>query len=113
MSQHRGYYSLVMDVFTRLDIEGANSGEMKPRVSNVAVSNTRGCWLGYAVQIKDCNSCLEDVYDSHTRGFLSTNCHYCKYDQWENTYPVMIAKNPKRDFSLFLRDWYPNGFKLT
>jgi hypothetical protein len=29
-----------------------------------------------------------------------------------NTYPGMIGKNPKRDFSLFPRDWYRRGFKL-
>ena len=67
---------------------------------------------GYAVQIKDCNSCLEEICDSHNRGFLCSNCHYDKCDQWENTYPGMIAKNPKREFSLFLRDWYRRGFKL-
>ena len=66
----------------------------------------------YAVQIKGCNSCLEEVCDSHPRGHLCSNCHYDKCDQWENTYPAMIGKNPKRDFSLFLRDWYRRGFKL-
>ena len=48
---------------------------------------------GYAVQIEDCNSCLEDVFDSHNRGFPCSNCHYDKCDQWENTYPGMIVKN--------------------
>ena len=46
---------------------------------------------GYTVQIKDCNSCLEDVCNSHTKGFLCPNGHKC--DQWENTYPGMIVKN--------------------
>jgi hypothetical protein len=34
-----------MDAFTLLDIEGANNGEMKPRVLNAAVEITRGCRL--------------------------------------------------------------------
>ena len=67
---------------------------------------------GYAVQIKDCNTCLEETCDSHPNGYLCSNCHFDKCDQWENTYPGMIGKNPKRDFSLFLRDWYRRGFKL-
>ena len=67
---------------------------------------------GYAIKIKDCNSCLEEVCDSHVRGFLCSNCHYDKCNQWENTYPGMIRKNSKRSFSLFLRDWYRRGFKL-
>ena len=34
-----------MDAYTVLDIEGARNGEMKPRVSNVALEITRGCRL--------------------------------------------------------------------
>ena len=49
---------------------------------------------------------------THTRDFLCSNCHYDKYDQWKNTNPGMIAINPKRDFSLFLRDLYFRGLKL-
>ena len=67
---------------------------------------------GYAVQIKGCNSCLEEVCDSHPRGHLCSNCHYDKCKQWESTYPGMIGKNPNRDFSLLLRDWYRRGFRL-
>ena len=48
---------------------------------------------GYAIKIKDCNSCIEEIYDSHTRGFPCFNCHYDKCDQVENTYPGMIGKN--------------------
>ena len=55
------------------------------------------------MQIKGCNSCLEEICDFHPRGHLCSNRHYDKCDQWENTYPGMIGKNPKRDFSLFLR----------
>ena len=36
----------------------------------------------YAVQIKDCNSCIEDICEFHTKGFLCSNCHYDKCDQW-------------------------------
>ena len=64
------------------------------------------------MQIKDCNSCLEEVCDSHVRGFLCTNFHYYKCDQWENTYPGIIGKNAKLDFSLFLRDCYRRGINL-
>ena len=38
--QHQGYYSLVMDAFTLLDIAGANNGEMRPKMPNVAVEST-------------------------------------------------------------------------
>ena len=38
-------YSLVMDVFTLLDIEGTSSEEMKPRLPNVAVEITMCCRL--------------------------------------------------------------------
>ena len=31
----------------------------------------------------------------------------------KNTFPGMIAKNTKPDFSLFLRDWYRRGFNLV
>ena len=64
---------------------------------------------GYAVQIKACNSCLKDVFASDTRDFLCSDCHYGKCDQWENPYPGLIARSPKCDVSLYLRDWYPNG----
>jgi hypothetical protein len=57
---------------------------------------------GYAVQIKGCNSWLEGVCDSHPTGHLRSNCHYDKCNQWENTYPGLIGKNPKRDFSFLL-----------
>nr|CAG4635538.1 EOG090X08BF [Artemia franciscana] len=30
----------------------------------------------------------------------------------KNTYPSKIVKNPERDFSFFLRDWYHRGLKL-
>jgi hypothetical protein len=59
-------------------------------------------YRGYAVQIKGCNFYLEG--ESHPKGHLCSNCHYDKCNQWENTYPGLIGKNPKRDFSLLLRD---------
>ena len=55
------------------------------------------------MQIKGCNSYIEDDCDSHARDFLCSNCHYDKCDQWENIYTSMIANNPKIDLSLFLR----------
>ena len=57
--------------------------------------------IRYAVKIKDCNSCLKAISDSHTRGFLCPICNYDKCDQWDNTYPGTIGKNLKRDFSFF------------
>ena len=42
MCQHHGHHHLVIDVFTLLYIEGANHGEIKPRVPNIAVEITRG-----------------------------------------------------------------------
>ena len=50
---------------------------------------------GYIVQIKDCNSYLEEICAFYRRGFLFSNCLYDKCDQWENTYLGMIGKNPK------------------
>jgi len=44
------------------------------------------------VKIEDCNSCLEEIFDSHIISFLCSNFHYDKWDEWENTYPGMIAK---------------------
>jgi hypothetical protein len=79
---------------------------------NCRLCNLRKLHRGYAVQIKGCNSCLEEICDSHPSGHLCSNCHYDKCSQWENTYPGMIGKNPKRDFSLLLRDWYRHGSKL-
>ena len=35
---------------------------------------------GYAIQIKYCNSCLEEIYDSDTRGFLCSKCHCDRFD---------------------------------
>ena len=67
---------------------------------------------GNAVQIKDYNPCLGEICDSSPRGVLCSNCHYDKCDRWENIYPGVIGKNPKRDSSLFLRDWRRCGFKL-
>ena len=49
---------------------------------------------GNIVQIQGCTSCFEEICDSHNSGFLGPNCHYDKYDQWENTYPGPIAKQP-------------------
>ena len=49
---------------------------------------------GYTEQIKHFNSCVEDICYSHPRGYLCSNCHYNKCDQWENTYPGMIGKKP-------------------
>ena len=45
MYQHQGYYSLVLEAFTLLNIEGANNGKRKPRAPNVAVEITVGCLL--------------------------------------------------------------------
>ena len=45
MCQHQEYYSVVMDDFTLLDIEGANNGKMKSRVPNALVEITSGCCL--------------------------------------------------------------------
>ena len=42
MCQHQGYFPLVLDGFTLLDIEGTSNGEMKPRAPSVAVEITRG-----------------------------------------------------------------------
>ena len=36
---------------------------------------------GYAVQIKGCHFFLKGVCDSHTRGFLCSDCQYNKFDQ--------------------------------
>ena len=65
---------------------------------------------GYALRIKDCVFCLEDVCYSRTIDFLCSNCLYDKYDQWENNYTGMTGKNFKRDSSLFLKDWYASWF---
>ena len=65
---------------------------------------------GYAVQIKYYNSCLEEIYDSDTRGYLCSNCHYDRFDKWEYTYPCMNRKYPELVFSLFLRKRYRLGF---
>ena len=35
----------VMDAFTLLELDGASNSEMRPRVLNFAVENTRGCCL--------------------------------------------------------------------
>ena len=43
--RHQGYYSLVMDAFILLDIEGGSNSEMRPSVSIVAVEITRSCRL--------------------------------------------------------------------
>ena len=53
------------------------------------------------LQIKECNFCLENVCDSHTRGFLCSNCHYNKFNQWEDTYPGMIGKKPNEVSAYF------------
>ena len=49
---------------------------------------------------------------THTRGFLCSDCHYDKCDQWKNTNPSLIAKNPRRNLILFSRDWYCRGLKF-
>ena len=58
------------------------------------ISNPYKLHTEYAVQIEDCNSCIEEMCDSHTRGFLCSKTYYDKCDQWENTHPGMIGKNP-------------------
>ena len=66
----------------------------------------------YAVDIKDSHSCLDDVCDSQSTGFLKSNCWYNICDQRENTYPNLIEKKYKQYFTLFLRDWYRRLFEL-
>ena len=40
-------YFLVMDAFAQLEVEGASSDEIKPRVPNIAVEIARGCRLTF------------------------------------------------------------------
>ena len=65
---------------------------------------------GFAEQIKYCNSCLEEFYDSDTRGNLCSICHYDRIDKWEYTYPGMNGKYDELVFSLFLEKRYRRGF---
>jgi len=76
------------------------------------LSNLSKLLRGYALPIVDLNTCVEEVCVSKSRGFPCCNCHYDKWDQWENTYPDMIEKKPIHNFSLFLRDRYCCSFKL-
>ena len=58
-----------MDAFILLDIEDSCNGEMKPRVSNVAVEITRGCRMGHDVS-NICNI-IEQVQVGRTVMFCS------------------------------------------
>ena len=59
---------------------------------NCKLCNPYKSQIGYRVQIKDFNSCFEDVCDSHTKRFLCSRCCYDKCDHREITYPGMIGK---------------------
>ena len=76
------------------------------------ISNPCKLHRGYAVRIKAWNSCLEEICDSHTTGFLFSNCPYDKCNQWKNSYPAMIAKTAKQSFQFILIDWYRWDFEV-
>ena len=82
----------------------------------VQIKNYNSCLD--AVKIKNYNSCLEDASESHTRSFLCSNCNYDKRDQWVITYPSLIEQKPKRDLTLFLSrvssvsSWFQNSLEI-
>ena len=75
-------YSLVMDTFTLLVIEGAINGKMKPKMPNLAVEITRGCRLNWDEMF------ARNIIERNQVGRTFVLCSRCEY----NTYAKLTRR---------------------